>query len=80
MHDTVWFEIQGLPAVAIASTEFYDAAKIQAEALGMSDAKRIFVQHPIQDATIGEINDKADKAVVAVIDALSGNKNEHNND
>lgn len=63
--------------MAIASTEFYDAAKIQAEALGMSDAKRIFVQHPIQDATIGEINDKADKAVVAVIDALSGSKSDN---
>ena len=29
MHDTVWFEIQGTPAVSIASSEFVDAAEAQ---------------------------------------------------
>jgi len=65
--------------VAIASTEFSDAAKIQAEALGMSDAKRIFVNHPIQDATNEEICEKADAAVVEVIKALSDSNTENDN-
>ena len=72
MHDTVWFEIQGMPAVSLASTEFVDAAKTQAEALGMADAQRIFVDHPIQDATDAEMEAKADAAVDAVIAALTG--------
>ena len=38
MHDTVWFEIQGLPAVSIASSEFAEAAETQRSALGMKDA------------------------------------------
>ena len=61
--------------MTIASTEFSDAAKTQAEALGMSDAKCIFVNHPIQDATNEQIQEKADAAVAEVIAALSESGN-----
>ena len=70
MHDTVWFEIQGTPAVSIASSEFIDAAQTQAEALGMQDAKRVFVAHPIQDADDQQMTSKADAIVEEVIAAL----------
>ena len=39
MHDTVWFEIQGLPAVSIASSEFREAAEAQRDALGITNAR-----------------------------------------
>ena len=71
MHDTVWFEIQGVPAVSIASSEFKDAAATQASMLGMDDAKRVFVPHPIQDATDDEMRTKADECVDAVVAALT---------
>ena len=71
MHDTVWFEIQGTPAVSIASSEFVDAATTQATALGMNDAKRIFVPHPIQDATDDEMRAEADLVVDEVVAALT---------
>ena len=72
MHDTVWFEIQGVPAVSIASSAFEDAAETQAQALGMADAKCVFVPHPIQDATDEEMQAKADACVEEVIAALAG--------
>jgi hypothetical protein len=71
LHDTVWFEIQGTPAVSIASSEFVTAADAQASALGMPDAERVFVQHPIQDATDDEMRSKTDAIVDQVIAALS---------
>ena len=71
MHDTVWFEIQGIPSVTIASEEFVDAADTQARALGMVAAKSIFVNHPIQDATDDEMHAKADDALEAVLKALT---------
>jgi hypothetical protein len=71
LHDTVWFEIQGTPAVSLASTEFIDAATTQAKALGMVDAQRIFVDHPIQDATDDEMRAKADAVIDQVIAALT---------
>ena len=70
MHDTVWFEIQGVPSVSIASSAFVDAAATQAKALGMTDAKCVFVPHPIQDATDAEMQAKADECVDEVIKAL----------
>lgn len=70
MHDTTWFEIQGIPTVFIASSVFVDAAEKQAEALGLPDVRRIFVPHPIQDATDEEMRDKADAIVDQVIAAL----------
>ena len=71
MHDTVWFEIQGVPAVSIASSEFRDAATAQAQALGMDDAECRFVRHPIQDRTDDEMRALADEVVAEVIDALT---------
>jgi hypothetical protein len=70
VHDTTWFEIQGIPAVFIASNVFVDAAEKQAEALGLPDVRRIFVPHPIQDATDEELRAKADAIVDQVIAAL----------
>ena len=71
MHDTVWFEIQGLPAVSIASSEFDQAADVQRRALGMDDARYLLVDHPIQDATDDEMRAKAHTVLDAVITALS---------
>ncbi|MCA1553135.1 MAG: hypothetical protein LC737_02025 [Chloroflexi bacterium] len=71
MHDSVWFEIQGKPAVFIASAAFVDAAQTQADALGLPDVRRVFVPHPIQDATDDELCAKADAIVEYVIGALT---------
>jgi len=70
LHDTVWFEIQGIPAVTIASEEFESAATIQAEALGLPEAQRVFVAHPIQDATDDEMRAKADAVFEQIVKAL----------
>ena len=71
MHDTVWFEIQGVPSVSIASSAFRDAAATQARSLGMVDAKCVFVPHPIQDSTDAEMRAKADACVEEVVTALT---------
>ncbi len=70
MHDTTWFEIQGRPAVFVASSEFADAAEVQASMLGLPEVRRIFVPHPIQDATDDEIRAKADTIVADLVEAL----------
>ncbi len=70
MHDTTYFEIQGRPAVFVASSEFAAAATAQAAALGLPEVRRVFVAHPIQDATDAEMQAKADAIVDAVLAAL----------
>ena len=76
MHDVVWFEIQGLPSVCIASSEFDTAADAQRTALGMKGAQYVLVDHPIQDATDEEMRLKArvvaDAVVAALVDQPAG--------
>lgn len=50
----------GIPAVAIATSEFMNAARAQASALGRADYDAIYVAHPIQDQTKQEIETKAE--------------------
>ncbi|MBI5876938.1 MAG: hypothetical protein HZB53_04740 [Chloroflexi bacterium] len=71
MHDSVWFETQQIPAVFVASSAFAGAAQAQADALGLPDVRRVFVPHPIQDATDDEMRAKADAAVELIIAALT---------
>ena len=71
MHDTVWFEIQGIASVSVASEEFVEAAETQAKALGLIDARRVFVKHPIQDATDEQMRAKADDIIDDIIAALT---------
>jgi len=55
--------------VMVASTEFVQAAEVQAAALG-TDVARVFVAHPIQDRTDDELKTLADAAVEDIIEAL----------
>ena len=71
MHDSVWFEVNGKPSVVVASSTFVDAAEVQARALGLPEVRRIFVPHPIQDATDDEMRAKADAIVERLIEALT---------
>lgn len=70
MHDTTWFEINNIPSVFIASSEFVDAADVQANALGLPEVRRLFVPHPIQDATDEEMRERADAIIDALLEAL----------
>ena len=70
MHDIADLERRGLPGVFIASTEFVEAARAQATALGF-DAARVFVAHPIQDRTDDEMRALADAALEEIVAALT---------
>ena len=54
----------------VASAPFEDAAEKQAAALGLPELNRIFVPHPIQDATDNEMRDKADAIIDRLVEAL----------
>lgn len=64
-------EGRGLPSVFVASIEFEGAAGAQAQALGFEPAG-VFVPHPIQDRTDGEMRALAEAAVDEVYARLTG--------
>lgn len=69
MHDIIDLESRGVVGVFVASTEFRDAAKAQASALGYDPAV-VFVPHPIQDRTDDEMKALADQALAPILAAI----------
>jgi len=70
VHDIKSLEELGVPAVAVATTEFAVAAASQSAALG-NDPALVFVPHPIQDRTPEELRALADAAVDQILAALT---------
>ncbi len=72
MHDLVEYEARGIPSVMVASSEFAQAARTQAEALGMPEtaSRAVYVPHPIQGQTDDEMRQKARAAFDAIRAAL----------
>ena len=69
MHDIADLESRGLPGVGIASSEFQQAAALQAKTLGF-DAAMVFVAHPIQDRSDDELRALADAAMPGILQRL----------
>ena len=70
LRDVLEFERLGKPSVLIASSAFVDAAEKQARMLGQPGARRVFVEHPIQDRTDEELRELARSALSSVEEAF----------
>jgi len=70
VHDTVDLEDRGLPSAFVATVEFVTGADAQARALG-AEPRAVYVEHPIQDRTDDEMRSIADRAVDAIVAALT---------
>jgi uncharacterized protein YjiK len=71
VHDLVALEAAGVATTFVASTEFTDAAAVQARALGFASVPAVFVAHPIQDRTDEEMAALADDALPRVLAAVT---------
>jgi hypothetical protein len=71
LRDVLELERMGRPAALVASSAFVDAAEAQSTALGQPAARRVFVGHPVQDRTDGELREMARSSVDHVLAALS---------
>ena len=74
MHDLVHLERRGNPAVGIATAPFADEAIEQARRLGMPGARMVYVPHPVQLLTDGELHARADAIFPDVLAALTGSE------
>jgi len=66
LHDIADLESRGIPSGFIASSEFKQAANMQAKSLNF-DAARVFVPHPIQDRNLSELQTLADNAIEGIL-------------
>jgi hypothetical protein len=72
LRDVLEFEKAGKPSLLIASSAFVDAAEKQARMLGQPAARRVFVEHPIQDRTDDELRELARAAFPEIEQQLGG--------
>ena len=63
-------EKRGIPTIGVATTEFVEAAAVQADSLGF-DPAYIWVPHPIQDRTDAELHQLAAEHVDQIVAALT---------
>jgi len=71
LHDSTRLEKEGIPAVPVATTEFQQAARVQAAALGRGDLEAVYVAHPIQDQTDTELHARADAVIQELVNRLT---------
>lgn len=71
MHDGVFFEDEGIPTATVISSEFVNAARAQARALGADQYTTIVVPHPIQPLLPDEVRALADAAYEAIVRRLT---------
>jgi hypothetical protein len=71
MQDVISLETHGLPAVALLSSGFQTQASFEANRQNCPTIQRVFVQHPISNATNHEIEQKANDAFDEIIQSLT---------
>jgi hypothetical protein len=63
-------ESRGIPVVGVATTEFIEAAAVQAKSLG-TDPAYVFIPHPVQDRTDAELRALAEQHAGAILGLLA---------
>ena len=71
MHDIMDMEKRGIPGGFVASSEFIEATRAQAESLGF-DPFKVFVAHPIQDRTDEEVEQLAENSFKEILAMIQG--------
>jgi len=70
VHDGIAFEERHIPTAVLATEVFLNAARAQAQALGMPGFTVISVPHPVQNLTPEEVRQRADSVIDEVVHKL----------
>jgi len=67
----VELERLGIATAAVATEPFVDEALEQARLLGMPDYRMVFIPHPVQLLTLGQLRALADQSFEAIVARLT---------
>ncbi len=67
----VALERLGIATAAVATEPFVDEALEQARVLAMPDYRMVYVPHPVQLLTVGEVHELADRAWPEILTRLT---------
>jgi hypothetical protein len=66
----VRLEKLGIPTAAVATEPFIDEALEQARLLGMPDYRMVYIPHPVQLLTLGELHELVDAVFGQIVARL----------
>jgi hypothetical protein len=69
MHDAIRLETSGVPTAVLVTTVFLHEAKVQREALGMTEIEPVVVTHPLSTLSSEQLDERAAEALEQVIRA-----------
>jgi hypothetical protein len=72
MHDAIRLETSGIPTAVLVTTVFLHEAKVQREALGMTEIEPVVVTHPLSTLSSEQLDERATEALEQVIRAWGG--------
>ncbi len=67
----VRLEREGIATAAVATEPFVDEALEQARLLGMPDYRMVYIPHPVQLLTLGQLHGHADRVFEAIVARLT---------
>jgi hypothetical protein len=70
LHDGSNLDLNGVPALIVATKAFVQAAEVQSKALGY-EPNMVWLPHPIQDRTDAELRALADEHCEQIVVALT---------
>jgi hypothetical protein len=70
VHDLVRLERLGVATAGVGTEPFADEALEQAALLGMPGYRMVWVPHPVQLLTAGELDARADAAMAPILSRL----------
>jgi hypothetical protein len=72
MHDAISLEALGVPTAVIVTTTFVREARVQREALGMTDLVPVVIEHPLSSLSEEELRNRAAQALGQVLAVWRG--------
>lgn len=76
VHDSVTLEKRGIPTATVNSEEFVRLGQSESRALGLDGLPIVAVEHPLGDADVDQVEERATGALPELVEALTGDRAE----
>ena len=72
MLDSINFDREGIPAVAICSDQFITSARTVAKIMSIPDYRVAITAHPVGSLPLDQVKERAQELLPVVLDILTG--------
>ena len=71
MLDSINFDREGIPAVAICTDQFASSARTMSRVMGIPDYRVAFTKHPVGNVSADQLKERARELLPEIVDILT---------